>query len=44
MVCPHEQVEGGKLRASADIGRGVSFSQFCADIFYGWPLTVLMTD
>jgi len=41
MVYPHRQ---GKGLSQSDIlrtrGKGVSFSRFCADIFFGRPLTI----
>jgi len=38
MVCPHGQ-ERRRGWTSADKRWGVNFSRFCADVFYGRPLT-----
>jgi len=37
MVCPHGQKKGVELVRS----KGISFSQFCANVFYGRPLTIV---
>jgi len=39
MVCPHRLEEGlNQCDPFLAKGEGVDFSQFCANVLYGWPL------
>jgi len=48
MVCPHGQLGGlanaDILRTRAETLRGVNFSRFCVDVFYGRPPTMSSWD
>jgi len=39
LVCPHGQVGGGLSQCGHFADKGVNFSRFCADVFYGRPLS-----